>query len=175
MGPQWCIISLVSEGLPRAPVAASELKPRARMPLPPADRLDGWLRRQTGWRLGILFWLQIGAPVIMLSCSAWFFFADPSVAIVLWSAAVSAPVAALLFFPLRRRMRRRGLPLVQSWRLIVGLMFLLAGSLADGFSQNEPTPHHGHDARAWAGLVLWLIGCACFADTARRARLRSAR
>ena len=164
----------MSEGLPRAPVAASELKTRITMPLPPADRLDVWLRRQTGWRLAVLFWLEIGSPFIMLCCSAASFFMPGStglsVTVVLWSFVASLPVVGLLFLPQRRRMSRRGLPLVPSWRLIVAMMFLLAASLAEGFSQNEPTSHHGRDGWGWIGLCCGLIVCACFADLVRRAR-----
>jgi hypothetical protein len=69
-------------------------------------------------------------------------------------------------------MRRRGRPLVPSWRVIAGEMFLLAGFLVSISSWNEPG-QHTHRAMAVLGLVLWLVGFACFADTVRRNRVSS--
>ena len=156
------------------PVQASELKTRVRAP---ADRLDAFLSRQTGWRLAGLVFLQVCLLTGSLCVGLWSFFLLGSMSL-LWSIAAAVVVAGLLTVAVLRRASRRDQRLVMSWRLMAAEMCILATVVFDAFSMNEPSWQHAHRATALASAVMPIVGSLLMVDAVwqqRKAASRQAR
>jgi hypothetical protein len=148
---------------------------------PSVNRFDEWLNRLHGWRLALLFWVEVSFCFLPVAFGGWGLFgpdsADSDLALLVIAicsilAAVPVAVAAASIRGHRRNAQVRPL----GWQAEAGSLLVCVAVLLLGLTDQVPELSHRHRVIAAVSLALILGGVTLFfTGVASRARRLAAR